>query len=127
MSELADRIPEDRRHKARDALTATFGRSPVTSLEPITMGASALSYRIEVGGRPYLLRLESSRRDEVRDPHRSYICMQAAAEAGIAPAVRHADPDAAVAIMDFVPHRPMIDYVRAAPELARLARPNAMS
>lgn len=119
MSELADRIPEDRRHKARDALTATFGRSPVTSLEPITMGASALSYRIEVGGRPYLLRLESSRRDEVRDPHRSYICMQAAAEAGIAPAVRHADPDAAVAIMDFVPHRPMIDYVRAAPELAR--------
>jgi len=47
----------------------------------MTLGASALSYRIEVAGRPYLLRLESSRRDEVRDPHRSYVCMRAAAEA----------------------------------------------
>ena len=78
------------------------------------MGASALSYRIEVAGRPYVLRLESFRRDEVRDPHRSYACMRAAAEAGIAPAVRHADAAAAVAIMDFVPHRPMSDYLRRA-------------
>ena len=91
----------------------------MTSLEPITLGASASSYRIEVGGRTYLLRLESSRRDEVRDPHRSYVCMQAAAEAGIAPAVRHADPAAAVAITDFVPHRPVTDYLRASPDLAR--------
>ena len=83
------------------------------------MGASALSYRIEVGSRPYLLRLESSRRDEVRDPHRSYVCMRAAAEAGIAPAVRYADPTAAVAITDFVPHRPMADYLRPSPDLAR--------
>jgi len=85
----------------------------------MTLGASALSYRIEVAGRPYLLRLESSRRDEVRDPHRSYACMRAAAEAGIAPALRHADAAAAVAITDFVPHRPMIDYLRAPPDLAR--------
>lgn len=91
----------------------------MTSLEPITLGASASSYRIEVGGRTYLLRLESSRRDEVRDPHRSYVCMQAAAEAGIAPPVRHADPAAAVAITDFVPHRPVTDYLRASPDLAR--------
>jgi len=58
------------------------------------LGASALSYRLEVAGRPYMLRLESSRRNEIRDPHRSYVCMRAAAEAGIAPAVRHADPEA---------------------------------
>lgn len=83
------------------------------------MGASALSYRIEVAGRPYLLRLESSRRNEIRDPHRSYICMQMAAEAGIAPPVRHADPEAAVAITDFVPHRPMADYARGSSDLAR--------
>jgi len=31
----------------------------------MTLGARRLSYRIEVAGRPYLLRLESSRRDEV--------------------------------------------------------------
>ena len=68
------------------------------------MGASALSYRIEVAGRPYLLRLESFRRDEVRDPHRCYVCMQAAVEAGIAPAVHHADAAAGVVITDFVPN-----------------------
>lgn len=119
MSDLVDHIPEDRRERARSALAAAFGRSPVTSLEPIIMGASALSYRIEVAGRPYLLRLESSRRDEVRDPHRSYACMQAAAEAGIAPAVRHADPVAAVAIMDYIQHRPTREYVRTAKDLTR--------
>jgi hypothetical protein len=119
LSHLIDHIPEDRRERARSALAATFGRAPLTSLEPITMGASALSYRIEVAGRPYMLRLESSRRNEIRDPHRSYVCMRAAAEAGIAPAVHHADPEAAVAITDFVPHRPMADYVRASPDLAR--------
>ena len=118
LSDPIDRIPEDRRQRARSALTAAFGRAPVTSLEAITMGASASSYRIEVAGRPYLLRLESSRRNEVRDPHRSYVCMRAAAEAGIAPAVHHADPEAAVAITDFVPHRPMAD-LWASPDLAR--------
>jgi aminoglycoside phosphotransferase (APT) family kinase protein len=118
LSDPVDRIPEDRRERARSALKVAFGRVPVASLEPITMGASALSYRIEVGGRPYLLRLESSRRNEIRDPHRSYVCMRAAAEAGIAPAVRPADPEAAVAITDFVPHRSMAD-LWASPDLAR--------
>ena len=66
LSDPIDRIPEDRRERARSALTTAFGRAPVTSLEPITMGASA-----------------------------------------------------AVAIMDFVPHRPMSDYLRAPPDLAR--------
>lgn len=119
LSDPIDRIPENQRERARTALAATFGRSPVTALEPITLGASALSYRIEIAGRPYLLRLESSRRDDVRDPHRSYACMQAAAEAGIAPAVRHADAAAAVAIMDYVPHRPMADFLRMGPNVAR--------
>jgi Ser/Thr protein kinase RdoA (MazF antagonist) len=100
-------------------LAATFGRSPVTSLEPITLGASALSYRIEVAGRPYLLRLESSRRDEVRDPHRAYACMRLAVEAGLAPAVHHADAAAGVAIVDFVRQRPLSDYAGGAPALLR--------
>lgn len=79
-------------------------------LEPVRTGASALSYRIEVAGRPYLLRLESSQRDEVREPHRAYRCMRAAVEAGIAPALRHADPAAGVAIMDFVSRHPLSNY-----------------
>ena len=110
LSDLIDQIPQDSRDRARSALAAAFGRSPVTALQPITAGASALSYRIEVAGRPYLLRLESFRRDAVRDPHRSYVCMQAAVDAGIAPAVHHADAAAGVVIGDFVRERALSEY-----------------
>jgi aminoglycoside phosphotransferase (APT) family kinase protein len=119
LSDAIDRIPAERREQARSALAAAFGRSPVTALDPVAPGASASSYRVEVAGRPYLLRLESSRRDEVRDPHRSYFCMQAAVEAGIAPAVHHADAAAGVAIMDFVRQRPLSDYSGGALALMR--------
>jgi aminoglycoside phosphotransferase (APT) family kinase protein len=119
LSDPVDHIPEDRRERARSALAAAFGRSPVTSLEPIAPGASASSYRVDVAGRPYLLRLESSRRDPVRDPHRSYGCMRAAAEAGLAPAVHHADAEAGVAITDFVTQRPLSDYPGGLPAMFR--------
>jgi hypothetical protein len=54
--------------------------------------------------------------------------MQAAAEAGVAPPLRHVDPEAGVAIMDFIAQRPLAEHpggpgglVRAAGELvARL-------
>lgn len=105
-----DFVPAERRETARSALTATFGRAPLTALQPITSGASALIYRIEVSGRPYLLRLESPLRDDVRDPQRAYLCMQMAAEAGIAPPLHHADAASGVAIMDFVPGRVLHDY-----------------
>ena len=58
MSDPFDPIPADRREAARSALTAAFGAAPLTALQPVTSGASALSYRIEVAERPYLLRLE---------------------------------------------------------------------
>lgn len=119
MSEPTDLIPQDRRDEARAALAAAFGSATVTALEPLTSGASALSYRVEVAGRSYLLRLESSRRDRVRDPYRSYGCMRAAAEADIAPALHHADPATGVAVMDFVPARALSDYPGGAPALAR--------
>ncbi|WP_421995517.1 phosphotransferase [Reyranella sp.] len=93
-------------------MAAAFGRTPVSSLAPILLGASAASYRLEVAGRPYLLRLESVRRDEVRDPGRTYACMKLAAEAGLAPPLRHADPAAAAAISDFLPARSLAEYPR---------------
>ncbi|MFZ5783165.1 MAG: phosphotransferase [Pseudomonadota bacterium] len=98
-------------------MTATFDRSPVSSLVPIVLGASAANYRLEVGGRPYLLRLESPRRDEVRDPQRAYACMKVAADAGLAPPVRHADPAAGVAITDFLPARPLSEHPGGPPRL----------
>jgi aminoglycoside phosphotransferase (APT) family kinase protein len=91
----------------------------VAVVQAITTGASASIHRIEVGGRPWLLRLEDSRRDEVRDPQRSYACMQSAAEAGIAPAVLHADPVAGVVIMAFVESRPLDEFSGGPQALAR--------
>ncbi len=85
----------------------------------ITTGASASIHRIEAGGRPWLLRLESFLRDEVRDPQRTYLCMRRAAEAGIAPGVLHADADAGVAIMGFVESRPLDAFPGGADALAR--------
>ena len=88
-------------------------------MQPITTGASASIYCIEVGGRPWLLRLESFQRDEVRDPHRTYLCMRTAADAGIAPAVLHADAAAGVAIMAYVSGRPLDGFPGGPEALAR--------
>lgn len=88
-------------------------------MQPITTGASASIHRIEVGGRPWLLRLESFRRDEVSDPERAYVCMRSAADAGIAPAVLHADATAGVAVLAFVESRPLDDFPGGPESLAR--------
>jgi aminoglycoside phosphotransferase (APT) family kinase protein len=116
---MFDAIPSNRREDARSAMTAAFGRAPLTALQRVTSGASALIYRIEVADRPYLLRLDSLQRDEVRNPERAYLCMRTAVEAGIAPALHHADPTAGVAIMDYVPERPLSDYPSGREGLAR--------
>ena len=96
MSDPFDRIPADRREDARSALTAAFGPAPLTALQPLTSGASALSYRIEVADRPYLLRLESLQRDEIRDPERAYRCMRTAQEAV------HTDIETSRSVYNFV-------------------------
>ena len=116
---MFESLPAERRDAARAALKTVFGDVPLSSLQPITTGASALICRIEVGGRPYLLRLESLVRDEVRDPRRSYLCMQSAAEAGIAPPLLYADADAGVAIMAFVQGQPLEDFPGGPEALAR--------
>jgi len=112
-------LPADRRDRARSALTATFGAAPVSVLQAITTGASASIYRVEVGGRPWLLRLESFQRDEVRDPHRAYVCMRSAADAGISPPVLHDDAAAGVAILAFVPDQPLDGFPGGSEALAR--------
>lgn len=111
-------IPAERRDSARAAFKKVFGATPLSSPEPISTGASALIYRIEVGDRPYLLRLESSARDEVRDPQRAYTCMRSAADAGIAPPILYSDADEGLAIMEFVASRPLANYPGGAEALA---------
>lgn len=87
--------------------------------QPIVTGASASIHRIEVGGRRWILRLESSLRDEIRDPRRAYACMRAAAKAGLAPPVLYDDAEAGVAIMGFVESRPLDSYPGGPGALAR--------
>ena len=117
---LLDSIPADRRETARVALASTFDRAPLTGLQPVTGGASgALIYCAEVAGRPYLLRLEKTERSGFHDPVRSFACMRIAAEAGVAPPTHFADPTIGVAITEFVPQRPILDYPGGRERLAR--------
>lgn len=116
---MLDLIPESRREDARQALADAFGAGRLQDLRPVVGGASgALTYRVEAGGRAYLLRLEPPR-DAIRDPDRGYACMRIAAEAGVAPPVRHLDPGLRIAIMDFIEARPLSAFPGGPGALAR--------
>lgn len=104
-----DAIPETLHDKTRNALVTAFGVTPVAIVTPVTGGASgALAFRVNAKGRDYLLRLEGPRHP-LRNPHQNQ-CMLIAAEAGIAPAVRHVDDANGVAIIDFIQQRPLSAY-----------------
>jgi hypothetical protein len=104
---MLDQIAAERRDAVQAALTAAFGLTPVQALAPVTGGASgALTYRLEIAGRPYLLRIETAR-DFFRNPARGFECMRIASDAGVAPTLRHADEVSGVAIMDFITQRPL--------------------
>jgi aminoglycoside phosphotransferase (APT) family kinase protein len=104
-----DVIPESHRDAARSALAEVFGPPKEVQVQPVVGGASgALTYRIEVNAKPYLLRLET-RRGPLRNPHQ-YTCMKIAADAGIAPCLHYANDSAGVAVLDFIDQRPLSDY-----------------
>jgi hypothetical protein len=103
-------IPEPGREAVRSALREVFGDRPASALQPISGGVSgAAIFRFEVGDRPYLLRLEPER-IALSDRERGFVCMTAAAAAGVAPPVHYADPAAGVAIMGFIPSRPLDEH-----------------
>jgi hypothetical protein len=103
-------IPADKRQAVARALQVVFGTTEFDALTPLTAGMSgALVYRVVVEGRPALLRIEGDR-DALHDPTRQYACLATAADAGVAPPLRFADPEAGVAIMDFVAERPRAEY-----------------
>ncbi len=106
-----DVVPEAHRESVRSALLNAADGRAVVSLTPVSGGASgALVHRVDLdGARSLLLRIETAR-DPFRNPHRSYVCLRTAAEAGIAPAVHVADPDAGIVVMDFVHQRPITEH-----------------
>ena len=117
---IFDLVPAAQRDIAQAALTSAFGAAPLDGLQPVTGGASgALTYRADIAGRAYLLRLET-RRSPIRNPHQ-YACMRIAADAGVAPTLHYADDTTGVAIMDFLPQRALTEFPGGAPALARAA------
>jgi aminoglycoside phosphotransferase (APT) family kinase protein len=108
----------ERREVVRVALVDVFGAFPAGAIAPIAGGASTAStFRVEVGGRKYLLRVEGTP-SPLRNPHQ-YASMQIAAEAGIAPKVRYVDETARVAVIDFIEARPLSTYPGGAHALAQ--------
>ncbi len=106
---MFDSIPAERREAARSAVAAAFGASAQVTLQPVTGGASAMIHRLDVAGRPYLLRIEAPD-GGLRDAKRGFACMHIAAEACVAPPVIHADPETGVAIMQFIALQPLDAY-----------------
>jgi hypothetical protein len=102
-------LSPDQRETVRAALVAAFGAAPIGAITPIAGGASTAStFRVEAGGRRYLLRMEGTP-SPLRNPHQ-YIAMRIAAEAGIAPDIRYIDEAARVAVIDFIDRQPLKGY-----------------
>jgi aminoglycoside phosphotransferase (APT) family kinase protein len=112
-------IFESRRDAASRAVRSVFGKQPLSDLTTLSGGVSgAQILHFSVLGRPYVLRVEPER-IAVDDRRRGFACMTAAAENGAAPRVHHADPADGVAIMDFIPGRPIATYPGGPAELAK--------
>jgi aminoglycoside phosphotransferase (APT) family kinase protein len=110
MGDILEPIPDAFRARAAEAIGLVADPASVVTVEQMTAGASgALAYRVDTTDRSYVLRMETSR-DLFRNPERTYPCMVAAARAGLAPAVHHADATAGVVVMDHVDVRPLDEH-----------------
>ncbi|THD67237.1 MAG: hypothetical protein E7813_12085 [Bradyrhizobium sp.] len=108
-SDCFNALPDDHRETARSALCAAFGSVPISAIAPIAGGATSASvFRVETGGRRYLLRMEGQP-SPLRNPHQ-YLSMRIAAEARIAPRIHYVDETSRVAVIDFIEQRPLEAY-----------------
>lgn len=93
-------IPQEKSEAVARALQAAFGVTAFEEIRMLTRGqSSALVFRIVVQGTPYLLRI-ITRMDTTTARH--FTCMNAAAEAGLAPRVRYTSIEDRISITDFV-------------------------
>jgi thiamine kinase-like enzyme len=92
-------IPEAKNEAVGRALREAFGVTEFEDIRRMTKGqTSSLVFRIVVRGSPFLLKI-ILRTD---DPTCHYTCMNAAAEAGLAPHVWYASIEDKISITDFV-------------------------
>jgi len=102
-------LPAVNRDAARAVLVTAFGAADIRTIAPLTGGASgALAFRIEIGNRRYLLRIEGPA-SPLRNPYQ-YLSMRIAAEARIAPVIHGIDEAARIVVMDFIDQQPLETY-----------------
>jgi hypothetical protein len=118
VTDLLDPLPEQHRGAARAALADAFGPTGTSSIRAVGGGASgALAYRVETNSGPHLLRIEGIR-GPMRNPHQT-TCLLAAADAGIAPPVRHVDDATGLLLMAWIDERPLREHPAGPAALAR--------
>ncbi len=120
LGDMFGALATDRQEAARVALRQVAGRRSISSLSSVSGGASgAAIFRAEIEGRSYLLRVEGPELPGLpRNPHR-HECARLAAEAGIAPAIRHLDETSGVMVTDFVEAQPLEAFPGGELALAR--------
>jgi aminoglycoside phosphotransferase (APT) family kinase protein len=92
-------IPEDKNATVVNALQETFGVTKFEDILDLTeRPGSNRAFRILVRGSAYLLRINTRPGDITRQ----FICMQAAADAGLAPHVWYTNAEDRISITDFV-------------------------
>jgi thiamine kinase-like enzyme len=95
-------IPQEKSAAVCLGLHEAFGAATIEDIRRMTKGLSSdLIFRIVVQRSAYLLRI-MTRMDERMDPGRIFACMNAAAEAGLAPRVRYSNAEDGISITDFV-------------------------
>lgn len=98
-------VPQPRHEAVARALRTAFDTTALDDIRPLTVGLStALVFRIDVRGRPYVLRV-IMRTDAIADPTAEFACMTAGADAGVAPPVRYTHVADRVSIIDFIEPR----------------------
>jgi aminoglycoside phosphotransferase (APT) family kinase protein len=114
-------IPSEKVAAITRGLQQAFGVTGFEDIRRMTRGqTSALVFRIVVRGCPYLLRI-IMRTNSLVAPERQFICMKAAAEAGLAPHVWYTSLEDQLAITDFVEETPFsaADALSVMPALLR--------
>src|ERR1700723_1994557 len=92
-------IPQEKIAAATRGLNEAFGVAVFDDIRDLTdRPGSNRAFRIVVRGSVYLLRINI----RPGDMKRHFTCMQAAADAGLAPRVRYASPEDRISITDFV-------------------------
>ena len=109
-------IPQEKIAAATRGLSEAFGVAAFEDIRDLTeRPGSNRAFRIVVRGSAYLLRINT----RAGDVSRHFGCMQAAAEAGLAPRVRYTSAEDRISITDFVEAVPL----PAADAASRTRRP----